>query len=287
MKKRLNAAIFVVKIVFGCALFALGFNLFLEPNGLNAGGISGLAMLLVRWTKFGTIGMLTVLMNLPLFVIGGFKIGKKFALGSLLGLIFSSVLIDAFSVIPVPNTEPLIGCIYGGLLCGVGLGIVFAEGASTGGSDIIVRLLKMKWQHIPVGSISMGFDLMVVLLTGLAYWSIGLALYSGVAIFICGRVIDAVVYRFDYSKVVLVISDQYEMIAKLINDKLDRGVTYLEGEGYFTGNHKKVILTAVKRQQITELKQLVTEIDPNAFIIVQEAHQVLGDGFSKYTKDSL
>lgn len=287
MKRRLNAAIFVIKIVFGCALFALGFALFLAPNGLNAGGISGLAMILVDWTEFGTIGLLTMLMNLPLFAISGLKIGKKFVLGSLLGMISSSVLIDIFSILPVPGTEPLIGCIYGGLLCGIGLGIVFAEGASTGGSDIVVRLLKMKWQHIPIGSIAMGFDLLVVVLTGLRYWNIGLALYSGVAIFICGKVIDAVVYRFDYSKVVLIISDQHEAIAKVINDRLDRGVTYLDGEGYYSGNHKKVVLSAVKRQQIAELKQLVTEIDANAFIIVQEAHQVLGDGFSRYSKDSL
>ena len=287
MKRRLNAAIFVIKIVFGCALFALGFALFLAPNGLNAGGISGLAMILVDWTEFGTIGLLTMLMNLPLFAISGLKIGKKFVLGSLLGMISSSVLIDMFSILPVPGTEPLIGCIYGGLLCGIGLGIVFAEGASTGGSDIVVRLLKMKWQHIPIGSIAMGFDLLVVVLTGLRYWNIGLALYSGVAIFICGKVIDAVVYRFDYSKVVLIISDQHEAIAKVINDRLDRGVTYLDGEGYYSGNHKKVVLSAVKRQQIAELKQLVTEIDANAFIIVQEAHQVLGDGFSRYSKDSL
>ena len=287
MSKQLKTAVSVVKIVVGCALFALGFNLFLEPNGLNAGGISGLSMIIVHLTGFGTIGLLTMLMNLPLFAISGLKIGKKFVLGSLIGMVFSSVLIDALSIIPIPSTEPLIACLYGGLLCGVGLGIVFAEGASTGGSDIIVRLLKMKWQHIPIGSISMVFDLFVVLLTGVVYRDVARALYSGVAIYVCGKVIDAVVYRFDYSKVVLIISDHYEEIAKVINDNLDRGVTYLDGEGYYTGNQKKVVLSAIKRQQIAELKQYVTQIDPDAFIIVQEAHQVLGDGFSHYSKDSL
>ena len=287
MSKQLKTAVSVVKIVVGCALFALGFNLFLEPNGLNAGGISGLSMIIVHLTGFGTIGLLTMLMNLPLFAISGLKIGKKFVLGSLIGMVFSSVLIDALSIIPIPSTEPLIACLYGGLLCGVGLGIVFAEGASTGGSDIIVRLLKMKWQHSPIGSISMVFDLFVVLLTGVVYRDVARALYSGVAIYVCGKVIDAVVYRFDYSKVVLIISDHYEEIAKVINDNLDRGVTYLDGEGYYTGNQKKVVLSAIKRQQIAELKQYVTQIDPDAFIIVQEAHQVLGDGFSHYSKDSL
>lgn len=287
MNKQLKSILFILKIVFGCALFALGFNLFLVPNGLNAGGISGLAMVLTHVLGFGTVGLFTMLMNLPLFAIGGLKIGKKFVIGSLLGMICSSVLIDVLSVIPVPNTEPLIGCLYGGVLCGVGLGLVFAEGASTGGSDIIVRLLKMKWQHLPIGSISIGFDLVVATLTGLVFGDVSRALYSGVAIYVCGLVIDAVVYRFDYSKVALIISREHEAIAKMINDQLDRGVTYLNGEGYYTGESKKVILSAVKKRQIAELKQFVVEIDPDAFIIVQEAHQVLGDGFSRYSKDSL
>jgi uncharacterized membrane-anchored protein YitT (DUF2179 family) len=113
------------------------------------------------------------------------------------------------------------------------------------------------------------------------------ALYTGITVFVCGQVVDAVVYRFDYSKVALIISSEYEKIAREIGIKLDRGATYLHGEGTYSGNQTKVVLAAVKKQQIAELKELVTNIDPNAFIIVQEAHQVLGDGFSRYSKDSL
>ena len=287
MKLRFNTIISFLKIVVGCMLFGLGFNLFLEPNGLNAGGISGLSMVFVQLTGFGTIGTLTMLLNLPLFALGGIKIGKKFLIGSLLGMMLSSIAIDVLAVFPAPQTEPLVGGLYGGVLCGLGLGVVFVQGASTGGSDIVVRLLKLKWRHVPIGSISMGFDLIVALLTGIVFRDISRTLYSGVAIFICGKVIDAVVYRFDYSKVALIISNHHEEIADAVNDKLDRGVTYLYGEGYYSGAEKKVVLTAVKKAQIAELKQLVVDIDPDAFIIVQEAHQVLGDGFSRYSKDSL
>lgn len=287
MNRVRDHVLFVVKIIVGCALFALGFNLFLEPNGLNAGGISGLAMVFVHVTKLGSIGLITILINLPLFAISGLKIGKKFVFGSLIGMLASSLLLDAMSLIPCPETEPLVGALYGGVLCGIGLGLVFSVGASTGGSDIVVRLLKMKWRNTPIGSISMGFDLIIAVLTGLIFWDISRSLYSGIAIFVTGVVLDAVVYRFDYSKVVMVISKQNEAIAKNITQKLDRGVTYLDGEGYFSGNQTKVILSVVKRQQLAELKQLVVDIDPEAFIIVQEAHQVLGDGFSRYTKDSL
>lgn len=287
MKSWLKTTVSFLKIAVGCALFSLGFNLFLVPNGLNAGGISGLSMLIVHLLGFGTVGSLTLLMNLPLFAISGMKIGKRFVIGSLVGMLFSSVFIDVFTLIPPPQTEPLIGCIYGGVICGIGLGVVFAEGASTGGSDIIVRLIKMKWQHVPIGSISIGFDLAVAILTGVLFRDISRTLYSGIAIFICGKVIDSVVYSFDYSKVALIISKEHERIATAINEKLERGATYLDGEGYYSGSPMKIVLSAVKKHQITELKQLVVEIDPDAFIIVQEAHQVLGDGFSRYSKDSL
>ncbi len=273
--------------IFGSAVFALGFALFLEPNDMNAGGISGLAMVVVKLAGMGSVGTLSILINLPLFLLGGLKIGRRFFVGSLLGMVLSSVLIDAFAVIRLPVVEPLIAVLYGGVLCGFGLGVVFVCGTSTGGSDILVRLLKLRYRNVPIGQISMCFDAVVVVLTGLVFHDVTKALYTGIAVYICGKVVDAVVYRFDYSKVALIISPDYEKIAISIAAKLDRGATFLHGEGSFTHADTKVVLTAVKKQQITELKELVMEIDPKAFVIVQEAHQVLGDGFSRYSKHSL
>ncbi len=288
MDKALKVLWKIIRVTVGCTLFALGFNLFLENHGLNAGGISGLSMILVELLGFGTIGAFTAIINLPLFAIGGIKIGKEFFWLSLLGMVLSSTLIDLLAYIPKPgDLEPLLCALYGGVVCGLGLGTVFSTGGSTGGSDIIVRLLKLRWQNVPIGVINMCFDLTVAVLTGIVFWDIQNALYSGVAIFVCGKVIDAVVYSFDYSKVALIISPEYEKIAAAIADQLDRGATYLNGEGSYTGEGKKVVLTAVKRQQVADLKRLVVEIDPNAFIIVQDAHQVLGDGFARYSKYSL
>ena len=275
------------KTVAGSALFALGFDLFLQPHDLNSGGISGLAMVLVELLGFGSVGTLSLLLNLPLFLIGGFKIGKKFFAGSLLGLVVSSVLIDVFAMIPVPPTEPLIGGLYGSVLCGVGLGIVFVCGSSTGGSDIVVRLLKLRYRNVPIGQISIAFDLIVAVLTGLVFRDVSRTLYTGIVVYVTGNIVDAVVYRFDYSKVALIITKEYEKVAKEVGNRLDRGATYLYGQGTYSLQDTKVVLTAVKRQQLAELKKLVTEIDPDAFIIVQEAHQVLGDGFARYSKDHL
>ena len=273
--------------IFGSAVFALGFSLFLQPNDMNAGGISGLAQVFVELTGLGSVGTLSIVINLPLFFLGGLKIGRKFFFGSLLGMFLSSVLIDAVAVIPMPQVDPLIGVLYGGVLCGFGLGVVFVCGTSTGGSDILVRLLKLKYRNVPIGQISMCFDAIVVALTGIVFQDITKALYTGVTVFVTSKVIDAVVYRFDYSKVALIISSEYQAIAEAIGTRLDRGATYLHAEGSYSHRETKVVLAAVKKQQLAELKELVMQIDPKAFVIVQEAHQVLGDGFSRYNKHAL
>lgn len=287
MGKHLEKYRWLAATVVGSAIFAVGFALFLEPSDMNAGGISGLAMIVVELLGVGTVGGLSILINLPLFILGGMKIGKRFFFGSMIGMVLSSVLIDAFAVITIPAPEPLLAVLYGGVLCGVGLGIVFVNGTSTGGSDILVRLLKLRYRNVPIGQISMIFDAIVVVLTGLVFHDVSKALYTGVTVYLSGKVVDAVVYNFDYSKVALIISNEHEAIAREIGLQLDRGATFLLAEGSYSHAPKKVVLAAVKKQQLAELKELVVTIDPNAFIILQEAHQVLGDGFSRYTRDSL
>ena len=277
----------IVKTIFGSGVFALGFALFLQPNDISPGGISGLSLVAVELLGFGSVGTLTILINLPLFILGGLKIGKRFFFGSLLGMLLSSVLIDLLSAIPMPDMEPLIAALYGGVICGFGLGEVFASGTSTGGSDILARLLKYRYRNVPIGRITMTMDAVVVVLTGLVFRDVSKALYTGVTVFLCGKVLDAVVYSFDYSNVALIISSEYEAIAKAIGEQLDRGATFLHGEGSYSNRQTKVVLTAVKKQQIADLKELVIRCDPAAFIILQEAHQVLGDGFSRYSKHSL
>lgn len=287
MEKLWKSYGWVVKTLFGSAIFAFGFSLFLEPNNINSGGISGLAQAIAHVIGTQNVGLLSVLLNLPLFLIGGIRVGKRFFAGSLIGMLVSGVLIDLFASISIGFQDALVSGIYGGLLCGLGIGVVFAAGTSTGGSDILVRLLKLHYRNVPIGMISMTFDALVVILTGIVFRDITRALYSGIAVFITGQVMDLVVYRFDYSKVAIIISDQAEAIAKAVAEKLDRGVTFLDGQGYYTRQDKKVVLTVVKKGQLADLKELVMERDEAAFVIVQEAHQVLGDGFSHYSKDAL
>ena len=288
MKRFFQSYGWIFTTVLGAMLFALGFDLFLIPHDLNAGGVTGLAMVIGHLLKLDDfVGIISIVINLPLFVLGGMKIGKRFFAGSLIGMGVSSVFIDIFAVIPAPQTDTLLAIIYGSVLCGLGIGMVFASGTSTGGSDIVVRLLKLRFRNVPVGQISMVIDLTVAVLTGIVFGNIVNTLYIGVAVFLTTKVMDMVIYRFDYSKVALIITKEYEKVAQVISDVLGRGATYLHGQGTYTGADTKVVLTAIKRQQLAELKDIVIQIDPNAFIIVQEAHQVLGDGFARHSKDAL
>ena len=287
MKKIWKKIDWILLTALGSAVFALGFSLFLEPNNINAGGISGLAQALAHIIGLQNVGILSVLLNLPLFLIGGLRVGKRFFAGSLLGMLLSGFLIDTFALISIGPQDTLVSGIYGAVLCGLGIGIVFAAGTSTGGSDILVRLLKLRYRNVPIGIISTAFDAVVVALTGIVFLDLSRALFSGIVVFIMGRVMDVVVYRFDYSKVALIVSDRAEEIAKGICEKLDRGATFLHGQGFYSRQEKNVVLTVVKKRQLAELKELVMEQDENAFVIVQEAHQVLGDGFSRYSKDAL
>ena len=287
MRKILKDYSWVFKTIVGSAVFAFGFSIFLEPNNINTGGISGLAQAVAQVIGIGNVGLLSMLLNLPLFLAGGVRVGKRFFFGSLIGMVVSGVLIDAFAAFSIGFHDPLVSGIYGGLLCGLGIGMVFVAGTSTGGSDILVRLLKLHYRNVPIGTISTVFDALVVILTGFVFHDISRALYSGIAVFVTGQVMDIVVYRFDYSKVALIISGCPDEIATDVAQKLDRGVTFLDGHGYYSRQDKKVILTVVKKGQLAELKELVMERDKDAFVIVQEAHQVLGDGFSRYSRDGL
>lgn len=274
-------------VVTGCISFALGFDLFLQPNHVNVGGISGIGQLLTHLTGLGSVALWSLLINIPLFLISIRGVGRKFFFGSLLGMLMCNLFLQLFTAIPVPETDPLLACLYGGLLTGFGVGLVFIAGASTGGVDIIARLLRPSFPNLPIGRIMLTIDLAVVALTGVVFGDVNKALYSALTLYICDKVLDGVVYGLDYSTVAMIVSEEHDTISRAICDRLDRGVTLLQGQGYYSGKEKLVILSVIKRRQAAELKQLVTDIDPTAFIIFQEAHQVLGEGFKRYNKNDL
>lgn len=284
-KKALTAALDVLVIALGSILYALAFDLFFLPNGLNSGGVTGLAMVFQKVTGLGSIGVVAIVANVPLFIAGFRRLGGKFFFGSLLGMLLSNAAIDTLVlVLPAVEVEPLLAALYGGLLAGAGLGLVFLRGASTGGSDIAVRLVQLRWRSLSMGRVMLLFDLITVALTGIAYKDLNNALYSAVALYVSSIVLDAVIYGLDYSQVALIISDRYLEIVAAIDEKLGRGATLLHGSGAYTGTEKQVVLVALKKKQLPQLKEAIAEIDRNAFVIVQDAHQVQGEGFGRSSK---
>jgi len=181
--------------------------------------------------------------------------------------------------------EPLLACVFGGALLGLGLGLIFQQGATTGGTDILARLAQSKMAWLPMGKVLMVIDLMVILMVAAVFRSLESALYGIVALYVSTMVMDWVLYGMDTSKVAYIISDKPEEIARVIMDEMERTVTYLQGEGGYLGQPKRVILCAFKQREIVTVKETVRQADPTAFMIVTSAHEVLGEGFHSYHQD--
>lgn len=267
--------------VLGSAIFSLGFDLFMQPHQINIGGVSGVAMLLTTLVGRGSVGLFSLMINIPLFLLGGHHLGKQFFFGSLVGALACSVFLDLFALLSIPQTDVMLAALYGGILSGVGIGLVFLGGASTGGTDIVAKLLRRRFRTLPLGRLMLAVDLVVITLTGVVYHDISKALYSAVPLYVSSVVMDGLIYGLDYSTVALIISDEFSAMTAAIEEKLDRGVTILDGQGGYSGERKQVLLCAIRRRQVPQLKDLVREIDPAAFVILQEAHQVLGEGFRR------
>ncbi len=274
-------------ILLGSAVYALGFDLFLQPSHINGGGLSGLGQVFAALTGFDAIGAFVLVVNIPLFLLGWRKLGRRFFLGSLLGMVASSVFIDVFAALPGVEAEPLLAGLCGGAMVGVGLGVVFLRNASTGGTDIAARLVKRRMRQIPIGRLMLAFDCAVVALTGAVFHDLNRALYSAVALVVSSMVIDGIIYGRTDSGVALIVSRRHEAITAAIDQRLDRGATLLRGQGSYSREERMVVLCAVKSAQVGQLQELVTEIDPDAFMILQKARQVLGEGFGRYSADGL
>ena len=275
-------------ITLGSAAYALGFVWCYVPNGIAFGGITGVAQIINFLIPAFPIGVTVIVLNVPLFILGWKFIGGRLLVSSLYAMFISSVFIDVLT--PLRDwqpMEPLLACIFGGLLMGLSLGLIFQQGATTGGTDLIARLLKLKLKWLPMGKLLMGIDLAVIVLVAATFRTLYAALYGLVALYITTIVMDGVLYGLDTAKVAYIISDKNEEICDAIVRDLDRGVTILHGQGAYTRTEKDVLMCAFKQREIAAIRSAVKEIDPSAFLIVCDAHEVLGEGFRDYKKDDL
>lgn len=275
-------------IVLGSAVYAVGFNWCYQPNSIAYGGVTGIAQIINFLIPGAPIGIMVMVMNIPLFLLGWKFIGGGLLVSSLFAMAVSSAFIDLLNLVYVfPPMDPMLGAVFGGVLMGVSLGMIFAQGSTTGGTDLLARLLKLRLPWLPMGKLVMAVDLVVIVSTAIVFRSLRSALYGLVALYITSVVIDQVLYGMDTAKVAYIISDRWEEITKAIIQDLDRGVTILHGQGAYSGSSKNVLMCAFRQRQIVRIKQLVKEADPGAFLIVCPAHEVLGDGFRAYSSEDL
>ena len=285
LRKGLRA---VLLITLAALIYALSFVWCFDPNGIAFGGITGLAQIVNRLFPAAPVGVTVIVLNIPLFILGWKLIGGKLLVSSLYAMFISSVFIDLLTPLyDWQPMEPLLACIFGGLLMGASLGVVFLQGATTGGTDLAARLLKLKFKWLPMGKLLMGVDLAVIVLVALFFRNLNTTLYGLVALYISTLAMDGILYGLDNAKVAYIISDHNDEISSAIVQDLDRGVTILHGQGAYTGAEKQVLMCAFKQREIAAIKAAVKDIDPDAFLIVCNAHEVLGDGFREYKKDGL
>ena len=274
-------------ITLCCIPFALAFNAFYAPNGLSCGGFTGIGQIVNHFLPFAPVGTVTFLLNLPLFLLGLKRHGRSFLLSSLYATAVSSLFVDLLAAVwTFPPMEPLLACIYGGVILGVSLGGLLRYETTTGGTELGARLLLPRFPHLPIGKICLVMDLAVIASYAVVFGSVLNALYGGVALYLTTVVMDMVVYGGRAAKVAYVISQENDAISKALLEK-DMGVTILPARGAYTQAERPVLLVAIRRREITAVKALVKELDPDAFLIVCDAREVLGEGFNEYSPDGL
>lgn len=272
-------------IVVGVAIYAVGFQLFMFPNDIVAGGVVGIAMIINRLTDL-PVGVLTIIMNVPLFIVAWRHFGLDFMVSSLVGMALSSVAVDLLAMTNFATTgDPLLASIIGGVIKGFGLGLIYFVGATTGGVDIVAKFLRQRFAQINFGTLVLCMDVVIVTAYAIILDKYDSAMYSMIGMFVVSKVVDLVLYGIDNSNICYIISENSEeLIREIISGHVRRGVTVLEGEGAFSHRPKKVIMCVIKRTQIGEIRNLVRSVDEHAFFIVVDAKNVFGNGFENISE---
>ena len=275
-------------VTIGALLFAAGVSLFLDPNNRASGGVSGIAIIIGGLTDILPTGTWVILFNIPIMIAGVWKLGVKILLPTFYAITISSLSMNLLEEYVNPLTSnPLLACVGGGVLVAAGIGLVFRGGATTGGSDIIVKLLRLKFRHISTGAIFLFTDGLICLISGIVFGDIDKALFAGIGVFIQMSVLNTVLYGSDEARIVYIISKHDDLIAKRLLKELDVGATYLYGNGVYTGNDRKVLMCALRMRLLPQAREIIRQEDSDAFVIVTKATNVFGEGFKSHAEDDL
>lgn len=285
-KKFGDAIINLLGVAIGSFIYACGISLFLDPNNLAPGGASGLAIVLNRICNIET-GTLYFIINVPIMVIGLWKYGVRFIASTFFSILLNSIFTNQLAKLGALTDDLFIATMAGSVLVGVGVAIVFKSKATTGGTDIIVKVLHDKYKHIKTGVIFLLTDIVIVAFSGLVFKDINIIMYALVSVFVQGKVLDIVLYGGDEAKLFYIISDNPDAISERIMKDIDITVTFLKGKGAYTGKEKQVILCVARKQQGSAIEEIVKAEDKDAFMIISSANEIYGEGYKNIMSEKL
>lgn len=276
-----------VTITLASVLYALSFDWFYAPNAFTVGGFTGISQIINFFVPVLPVGVMIIVLNVPLFLFGLRRFGFAFLVKSIYTMALSSVLIDVIAALHTFSPmEPLLACLYGGVTLGIASGLLFREEATTGGSELGAWIVRSYAEHLSIGNACLAIDLTVILVYAAVFRSLDNALYGALALYITTKILDVVVYGGNTAKVAYVISDRYEEIMREMLAR-NMGVTLISGKGAYTGQERPLLFCAVRKKEMVSIKRYIKELDPDAFFILCDASEVLGEGFGEYDPKGL
>lgn len=273
-------------ITVSSILYAVSVTMFLDPNSLAPGGVTGIAIILNRLTGLET-GTLMLLINIPILILGAWKFGIKFILSTLYCTALMSIFTNLLAPVGALTQDPFLASLTGSALAALALGWIFKAGATSGGTDIIVKVLRLKFPYLKTSALFLITDAMIVTASAFVFRDIEKAIYAGLTVFLISVIMDLVLYGRDGAKLIYIISDHSEVITKRLLEELDIGVTHIQGSGAYSGKEKNVILCAIRKQMAPKAEEIVKEEDPQAFMIVTSATEIYGEGYKSYFSEKL
>lgn len=267
-------------------IYAVGISLFIDPNNLAPGGVTGISIILSRMIPVET-GTLILLINIPILILGVWKFGFRFIVSTFYAIAMTSLFTNLLATFPAATDDILLAALAGGTMNAVAMGIIFKRGATTGGTDIIIKCLRLKFPHLKTGALFFITDVVVVAVSGIVFQNIDSALYAGIAVIVMSLVLDVVLYGRDGAKLIYIISDFSDEITERLLAELSIGVTHIDGEGAYSGRKKQIIMCVVKKQSAPRIEAIVKKEDADAFMIVTSATEIFGEGYKSYFSEKI
>lgn len=275
-----------VIITLASITYAMGISLFIDPNNMAPGGVTGIAIILSRLMPFET-GTLIMIINIPIILLGMWKFGLRFIVSTFYAIVMTSIFTNIFASFGPATNDILLAALAGSVLIAGSIGVIFKRGATTGGTDIIIKCLRLKIPHMKTGVLFFITDVCIVTISGFVFRDIDAALYAGIAVVVTSVVLDVVLYGRDGAKLIYVISDKPVEITDRILAELDVGVTHLSGEGAYSGKEKKIIMCVVRKPIAPRIEEIVKEEDSDAFMIITSATEIFGEGYKSYFSEKI